>query len=139
MALIIFVGNSRQLVIDSIHVILVVIVADVPDKILAAVAVPENIAGTVPIEIAHSGEVPIIGSIRQSSTVRHLVVADAPDQILAAVTVPENVAGTVPVEIGHSGDMPIVFGRAAPFVIRSLLRFQIRFWPLSLCQRMSLV
>jgi hypothetical protein len=64
------------------------IVPEIPDQVLAAVVLPQDVAGTVVIEVADRNEMPVARRRRQVGAPADLVAADVPDQILTARILP---------------------------------------------------
>src|SRR3954462_15197743 len=73
--------------------------AQIPDRVHAAIAAPQNVAAASGIEVANAGNVPFRSDLAQCMAADDLTAAQVPDRVHAAVAAPQDVAVEIGVEV----------------------------------------
>src|SRR6267378_1886166 len=98
-------GGRHDAEVDAV---LQMAAADLPDRGVAIVVAPQDVAHAVAVEVAAALDVPVAGDDAEVDRSLQMSAADLPDEGVAVVVAPEDVAGEIGVEVAGVLDVPVV-------------------------------
>src|SRR3954462_12386635 len=85
--------------------------AQIPDRVHAAIAAPQNVAAASGIKVANAGDLPFRSHLAQCMAADDLTAAQVPDRVHAAVAAPQNVAAAIAIEVAIEVNVQVIWWR----------------------------